>query len=179
MRCSPQSASRSTAADADAEHLAHRGLEVVPLELGIVQPFLGGRAHLVPAMHGHGWIGRAMGAGVGYVLSVPGHPSLYLSGDTVLTPDVEAALSAHRPEVSVVHAGGASLDFGPPILMSLEEVVRFVRLAPGAVFATHLEALNHCPTTRAMLSEALQSAGLLGKVRIPMDGEALTFDESR
>jgi len=162
-------------APGDAAHLARRGLRAIPLAAGVTHGVLGGQIRTVPATHGHGLVGAMMGAGVGYLLAFPGEPSLYLSGDTVLTGAVEAVLRDHRPELSVVHAGGASLDVGRPILMTVEEVVSFVRLAPGVVIATHLEALNHCPTTRVALREALERADLAHKVRIPADGEQLAF----
>ena len=65
------------------------------------------------------------------------------------------------------------LDVGRPILMDLDEILEFVRLAPGAVVATHMEALNHCPTTREDLRVAVEHAGLAHRVRIPRDGEVV------
>ncbi len=50
-------------------------------------------------------------------------------------------------------SGSASLDISDPILMPLEELVTFVRTAPNIVIANHLEALNHCPTTREQLKK--------------------------
>jgi hypothetical protein len=43
------------------------------------------------------------------------------------------------------------------------------------VIANHLEALNHCPVTRAQLQDVLDKAGLLIKTIIPQDGETLTM----
>lgn len=161
----------------DAPHLRRRGIAAVALTPGGDEPFLGGHIRVVAATHGHGFIARLMGAGAGYVLRFPGEPTLYLSGDTVLTDAVAAVLRDVRPDVSVVHAGGASLDVGKPILMTLDEITEFVRLAaPGVVVATHLEALNHCPTTRADVAAAVERAGASDRVRIPADGETLTFD---
>ncbi len=40
----------------------------------------------------------------------------------------------------------------------------------------HLEALNHCPTTRPQLRQALEDSDLLSKTHIPEDGETLTID---
>ena len=48
-------------------------------------------------------------------------------------------------------------------------------MAPGKVFANHLEALNHCPTTRNQLQQELQKHQLLNKVWIPNDGESLQY----
>jgi len=43
------------------------------------------------------------------------------------------------------------------------------------VIAVHMEALNHCPTTRAQFREAVAGAGLAGKVRVPADGQVLVI----
>ncbi len=43
----------------------------------------------------------------------------------------------------------------------------------ACVIANHLEALNHCPTTRVELRNWLESEGLSGKVPIPRDGETI------
>jgi hypothetical protein len=73
-----------------------------------------------------------------------------------------------------LHSGGAQLDIGPPILMTLEEQIEFVRLAPGRVIAVHLEALDHCGITRAKLGDALKEAGALDYVDIPADGQTIS-----
>ena len=39
--------------------------------------------------------------------------------------------------------------------------------------ANHLEAVNHCPTTRTQLREKLAENGLLEKTFIPNDGEVI------
>jgi len=139
---------------------------------------LGGELTSVPALHGRGLVGRMMGPGVGFLLRLPGEPSLYLSGDTVLTDDVRAALERERPDVAILHSGGAQLDIGSPILMTLEEQLEFVRLAPGRVIAVHLEALDHCGITRANLKEALKAAGALDYVDIPADGQTISVSRT-
>jgi hypothetical protein len=86
-------------------------------------------------------------------------------------------LTDRRPDVAVMHAGSASTDVGRPILMPIDELLEFVRLAPGLVVANHLEALNHCPTTRAQLSAELAKAGLRDRVLIPNDGETIELGD--
>ena len=143
------------------------------LEFWKPQPLLGGEIIAVPAQHGHTWVHRLMANGAGYVISLPNEPSVYISGDTVYTPDVERALTELKPDIAVVAAGTATLDISKPILMTLDEIVRFVETAPGKVIANHLEALNHCPTTRASLKDELERRGLLDKVMIPEDVESM------
>ncbi|MBY5992940.1 MBL fold metallo-hydrolase [Ferrimonas balearica] len=139
------------------------------------QPFLGGTITAVPAQHGHGWIHRVMANGIGFYLELPGEPSLYISGDTVLTDDVRRALIELKPDIAILAAGQAQMDVGQPLLMAGQELVEFVRLAPGSVVANHMEALNHCPVDRPTLAKMMSEAGLASRVRIPADGQTLAF----
>ncbi len=115
-----------------------------------------GKVIAVPAQHGHGWIHHLMANGAGLFLQPPGEPSVYISGDTVYTRDVERALNELKPDIAVVASGCASLDMGGPILMPMDEIITCIRKAPGRVVANHLEALNHCPMTREQLKEELE-----------------------
>lgn len=160
----------------DAGYLAERGLNIQPLpENHEQQPnaFLGGKIRTVRCTHGRGWIAKLMEHGVGYLIEMPGEPSVYLAGDTLLTPAVREFVLRHQPQVCVVPAGGARLDLGSEIIMGIEEVIEFTRLAQGAVVANHLEALSHCPVTRSALADAARQAGV--ELLIPEDGEVLDF----
>lgn len=139
-------------------------------------PFLDGRITAVPARHGHGWISRFMSNGAGFYLALPGQPSVYTCGDTVFTKDVARALTQLKPDIAVVAGGSAQMDIGGPILMPMEDIVQFIEMAPGRVVVNHLEALNHCPTSRIQLREELSESGLLSKTLIPEDGQTLVFD---
>lgn len=124
--------------------------------------------------HGTGEIGAQLAPVSGFVVRAEGSPSLYVAGDTIWCEEVEEALLAHRPDVVVVNAGAAQFLEGDPITMTAEDVVRVCRAAPEArVIATHMEAINHCPLTRAALAEALEDHGLSDRVGIPADGETL------
>lgn len=160
----------------DSRYLARRHIDARALKLGEQNEFLGGSITPVRARHGHGWIAALMGPGVGYFIEMPGEPSLYIAGDTVMTDDVRRTLTRLRPDIAIVAAGNASVDIGKPILMSLDEVMEFARLAPGRVVANHLEALNHCPISRTQLREVSKRAGLEAKIEIPADGEVLHFE---
>jgi L-ascorbate metabolism protein UlaG (beta-lactamase superfamily) len=162
----------------DAPSLKKRGLHVfAALDYWQAVPFLGGAITAVPAMHGRGWVHHLMANGAGYFLRLPGEPSLYISGDTVYTEDVDRVLAELKPAIAVVAAGSASLDVGRPILMDMEEILAMVERAPGKVVANHLEALNHCPTTRIRLKKELDRRGLSAKVWIPQDGDSLMIGE--
>lgn len=161
----------------DEEHLRQRGLNVAPLMDGhhAPQPFLGGQIRTVRCRHGKGLVSLMMEHGVGYFIEMPGEPSLYLSGDTILTQEVLDFLAQHQPDVCVVPAGGARFDLGHEIIMGIEEVLRFTAATRGIVVANHLEALSHCPVQRATLQGEAQRAGLSHRLLVPADGQTLTY----
>jgi L-ascorbate metabolism protein UlaG (beta-lactamase superfamily) len=159
----------------DASYLRKRGLNVQELDAnhrdGV--PFLGGTIRTLRCIHGRGLVGRLMEHGVGYLIELPGEPSLFLAGDTVMNSDLREFVAQYQPDVSVLPAGGARFDIGGEILMNPAEVVEFARIAHGMVVANHLEALSHCPVTRGEMSEAARHAGLLARLTIPRDGETV------
>ena len=136
-------------------------------------PYKGGKITAIPAQHGYGWVHHLMANGAGFFIELPDEPSLYISGDTIFTPEVKRALTQLQPDIAVVAAGSASLDIGDSLLMSPEGILSFIQTAPGKVIANHMEALNHCPTTRTKLKQMIKKVGLEQKVWIPEDGEAI------
>jgi L-ascorbate metabolism protein UlaG (beta-lactamase superfamily) len=161
----------------DAPYLRQRGLNVQALPEQHKQglSFMGGHLQTVPCTHGLGWVGKLMEHGVGYYLRLPGEPSLYLAGDTVLTAAVRDFVVLQQPSVSVVPAGGAQFDVGGEIIMGVDDVMAYAQLASGAVVANHLEALSHCEVQRSQLAAAAQQAGIAHRLHIPSDGETLVF----
>ncbi len=162
----------------DAPYLKKHGISVMAA-LKYWQPVevFGGSVMAVPALHGHSWMHNLMANGAGLFLKLPDEPSIYISGDTVYTSDVQRMLTEFKPDFAVMASGSASLDVGGPILMPMEELITFVRNAPKKVIANHLEALNHCPTTRLQLKQELEKNGLTSKVIIPEDGETITIEK--
>lgn len=158
----------------DSSYLEKRDLNVMTkLEFWKEHNFTDGKIIAVPAKHGHSWMHNFMANGAGLYLELPNEPSIYISGDTVLTNDVKKALKEFNPDITVVAAGNASLDVGGDILMSMEELIEFIQLSPNKVIANHLEALNHCPITREKIKNELLKNNLLDKVYIPKDGEII------
>ena len=160
----------------DAAYLAQRGLQVLPLAGEGRRPFaLGGQVTPVACTHGRGWVARFMEHGHGYLLELPGEPSVYLAGDTVLTPPVRDCLQRLHPGVAVLPAGGARFDLGADILMDAAEVAQAAALTTGAVVVNHLEALDHCPTTRAQVHALAQRGGWAHRLWVPEDGECREY----
>lgn len=160
----------------DEVELKKRGLNVVQA-LDYWQPtsFLGGKITGIPAVHGYGFVAKPMGNVMGFHIELPNEKSIYLSSDTIYTDDVHRVLTELKPNIAVVAAGSAQLDIFQPLLMRMDDILKFVKNAPNKVIANHLEAVNHCPTTRIGLREELKKINLSDKAFIPNDGESIDF----
>jgi L-ascorbate metabolism protein UlaG (beta-lactamase superfamily) len=159
----------------DEPYLKRRHINTIPLHINQRSEFLTGSITAFPTAHGHGLAGMLMRSGAGYFIELAGDKTIYINGDTVMTQTVSHVLNDLQPDISILNAGTAILDFGRPILMPINEQLDFMRAAPGIVIAVHLEAFNHCLTNRDMLKNAVSKAGLSGKVIIPADGELMEF----
>lgn len=160
----------------DENALSARGLNILQtLNYWEPQEFLGGKIIGIPAIHGYGFIAKFMGNVMGFHIELPNEKSIYISSDTIFTDHVQKVLVEFKPEIAVVACGTARLDIGQPLLMRMNDILKFVALAPKYVLANHLEALNHCPTKRSELRLALEENGLLDKVSIPEDGEIVSY----
>ena len=154
-----------------------KGLNIVQsIDYWKNSPFLGGTIEGIPARHGYGFVAKPMGNVMGYYIKLPNQKSIYLSSDTIYTNDVDKVLKEYKPSISVVACGTAQLDIFKPLLMSVDDILKFVKNTSGDVIANHLEAVNHCPTTREELRKELKKNGLFEKVSIPKDGEILSIN---
>lgn len=160
----------------DKVALKNKGLQVTQtVAYWEESQLLNGKIQGIPAVHGYGYIAKPMGNVMGFYLELPDEPSLYLSSDTIYTEDVHKVLIQMQPDIAVVACGSAQLDFFQPLLMRMDDILRFVKNAPKHVLANHLEAVNHCPTTRDQLRKNLENQGLSEKVFIPNDGDSKAF----
>jgi len=137
--------------------------------------FLDGKIQGIPAVHGYGFVAKPMGNVMGFYIELPNEKSVYLSADTIYTEDVHQVLTQLKPEIAVVACGTAQLDVFQPLLMNMEDILKFVKNAPDQVIANHLEAVNHCPTKREDLRKAVNTLGLTEKIFIPKDGESKVY----
>ncbi len=155
--------------------LAKKSINVIQtLQFWKRQSFLNGSITGIPAKHGYGFIAKPMGIVMGFYIKFEDKTSIYISSDTIYTNDIDRVFEQLKPDVSVLAAGSAQFDFGGPLLMNHEDLIRFTKNAPGIVYANHMESVNHCPTTREKLKKLLKANQLIEKVYIPGDGE--TFE---
>ena len=129
-----------------------------------------------PVRHGRGEIGEQMAPASGFVLAADGEPKLYVAGDSIWCNEVAEVLGREQPHVTVVNAGAAQFVQGGPITMDGADVADLTQGAPWTqVVAVHMEAINHCLLTRDELRRQLGRMGQLAWVKVPADGEELTF----
>ena len=160
----------------DEKALLKKGLNVVQVvDYWKRNDFLGGHIEGIPARHGYGFVAKPAGPVMGFYIELPHQPTVYISSDTIYTNEVGKVLKAYNPSISVLATGSAQFDIFQPLLMHMEDILRFIQDAPGKVIANHMEAVNHCPTTRNQLGKEVQAIGLIDKVLIPYDGEVMTF----
>jgi len=160
----------------DEKILKKKGLSIAnALSYKKKTSFLGGSIEGIPAKHGYGFVAKPMGNVMGFYIELTNKPSIYISSDTIYTTAVDEVLKQYKPAISVVAAGSAQFDLFRPVLMTMDDILTFVRNAPGKVVANHLESINHCPTTRKELRETLKKHGLSEKVSIPLDGEVIAY----
>lgn len=142
--------------------------------------------HQVFARHGKGRIGDMMGGVNGLIFEAEGEPTIYWAGDTILDKGGEIAdiLTRFKPDIIIAHTGG-------PLIEALSSEILLMDAAQGRLFfemantanpnveivAIHMEALDHCFSTRADLRAAVSSLDetLRSRVHIPADGDVLTF----
>lgn len=161
----------------DEAFLTNKGLKVHELETSLDNCFLGGSIELVSCMHGKGIIGMMMAHGYGYHITLPGEPSIYITGDTILTNEVEEFVSRTQPDIIVLPAGGANFDLGGEIIMGLSEAIEMGKLSSGKLIANHLEALDHCPVSRHSIQFEIKIRGWERRFLIPDDGESINFNQ--
>lgn len=129
--------------------------------------------------HGSGEIGKKMGSVSGFVLKAENQPTVYIIGDSIWTEEVEQALIKYKPDVIVANTGGAKFPGfeDNPILMDEDQAVSLIKASGKAkIIAVHMEALDHCHTTRNSLQQKAEALNLNSdKLHIPLDGEKISF----
>lgn len=132
--------------------------------------------------HGRGKLGEMMGASSGYVLKADGQPTLYVMGDCVWNEVTQKAVKEHQPEYIVVNSGGAILPpmskTDGPIIPNEAETMQIIDDCPANTrfIAVHMDAIDHCQTTRAILrNEARHHGTDMSRLIIPEDGESITL----
>jgi L-ascorbate metabolism protein UlaG (beta-lactamase superfamily) len=130
-----------------------------------------------PAQHGTGQWAERMGNVSGFIFRAAGEPTIYWAGDTIWYEPVAEVIQREQPNIIITHSGGAHFGDNSVIVMDIAQTIAVCEAAPQAtVIAIHLEALDHCPTTRADLRAQAAAADIsVSQLRIPANGETLEF----
>jgi L-ascorbate metabolism protein UlaG (beta-lactamase superfamily) len=150
--------------------------------LGDDSEFRGVRLSPVMGQHGSethmAMLGARLGETVGVVLRREGAKTVYIAGDTIWTPDVDAAIAAYRPDVIVLNTGYAQIaGFEGSIIMGKDDLGRAYHAAPGAtIIGIHMEAFNHMTHSRRDLHDYVAQNGMdAERVLVPQDGQEYRF----
>lgn len=130
--------------------------------------------------HGKGTIKEMMGEVSGFVLKADGEPTVYVVGDCLWTDEIKANINKYQPDWVVINTGGAiipalSPEFGT-LIMNEKDVVRMIKESPEKCrfIAVHMDAIDHCQTTRSILRNEADKEGISKeKLIIPADGETI------
>jgi L-ascorbate metabolism protein UlaG (beta-lactamase superfamily) len=135
--------------------------------------------HRVEGKHGSGKVLEMMGKTSGFILMAKNQPTIYIVGDTIWNEDIKKDIEKFKPDYIIVNSGGALIKgFGDtPIIMNEMQTMALIAASGKAkVIAVHMNALDHCFTTRAVLKKKAAELKIgKDKLIIPDDGEKLTI----
>lgn len=140
------------------------------------------RIRRIGGHHGFGKLGKMMGPVSGYLLRAEGYPAVFLMGDCCREEKIMEFIEKEKPDYTVVNSGGAvfpelSKDFGA-IIPDECDVIRMMEQSPAQCkfIAVHMDAIDHCQTTRAILrNEARHRHADPARLLIPEDGETIAL----
>jgi L-ascorbate metabolism protein UlaG (beta-lactamase superfamily) len=141
------------------------------------QEWHGIQLHRLEAEHGSGEVLKMMGKTSGFVLQAKNQPTIYIVGDAIWTDEIKQNIAHYKPDYIVVNSGGARITGfeNTPILMDEEQTMALLEASGKAkVIAVHMDALDHCRTSRASLRQKANGLHIsTKKLLIPQDGETV------
>lgn len=136
------------------------------------------------AQHGVGRILDNMEATSGFVLKANNQPTIYIIGDAVWTQEIYDNIKRYKPDCIVVNSGGAIIPpqeewRATPIIMDERQTMALLQESGDIpVIAVHMDAVDHCMTTRDVLrKEARKFKVSPEKLIIPADGEIVRLNK--
>jgi L-ascorbate metabolism protein UlaG (beta-lactamase superfamily) len=132
----------------------------------------------VPARHGPRFTPQVSQV-TGFLLAAAGEPTVWISGDTVLSPELRAALPTLRADVAIIHCGGVTFPKAPifgrmVFTFDADHVVEAIGLLePRVIIPVHRSGWAHFEP-EADLRGAIKAAGLESRTRFLELGESTT-----
>ena len=173
-------AGRTLTTTAGAQRLGGNATGLEPWEsLEVGRP--GGRTltiTAVPAQHGPDGTDHLTGPVIGFVLTAPDVPTLYVSGDNASVDVVRTIADRVGPiELAVLFAGGVSIPHrfdGAYLTLSADRAVEAARaLGARAIVPVHFEGWAHFTQGADDLRTAFASAGLGDRLVVPEAGDTV------
>lgn len=123
--------------------------------------------------HGPDHMLEGLGEVSGFILQAESYPTIYIVGDCLWDEEIKSNIKKYNPDIIITNSGGAQWG-GDTILMDENSTTALAKFAPNAkVIAVHMEALDHCKTTRKMMAEKAKEEKV--EIIIPQDGEIVKF----
>ncbi|WP_417553601.1 MBL fold metallo-hydrolase [Marinomonas fungiae] len=124
----------------------------------------------------HEQMAEILGEVTGVIFNHADEDKLYIVGDTIWVPQVEAIMKREQPGVVILNTGWAHvLGFGP-IIMGKEDVLKTHNVLPEAkIVATHMGAVNHALVTAQEMRDYVSALSLNDFVFVPEDGETIAL----
>ncbi|WP_282637352.1 MBL fold metallo-hydrolase [Sphingobacterium thalpophilum] len=133
--------------------------------------------HRIEGQHGSGEVLKMMGKTSGFVLQAENQPTVYIVGDAIWTEDIKKTIKKFKPDYIIVNSGGARIQGfeNVPIIMDEAQTMALISESGKAkVIAVHMDALDHCRTTRSSLKDKAANLKIgPDKLMIPEDGEVI------
>jgi len=127
--------------------------------------------------HGSEEVLSHMGTVSGFILKAENQPTVYIVGDSIYTDEVKENINAYQPDYIIVNAGGAVMPGYEKniILMDEKETIALLNDSGEAkVIAVHMEAIDHCRTTRTSLRNRADEFLIPNqRLLIPEDGQTI------
>ncbi|MCX2473513.1 MBL fold metallo-hydrolase [Pedobacter sp. MC2016-05] len=131
--------------------------------------------------HGSGKVLEMMGKTSGFILSAKGEPTIYIMGDAIWNDQIRDNINRIKPDIIVVNSGGAQIKGfeNVPIIMDEKQTMKLVSSSGKAkVIAVHMDALDHCRTTRLVLKAEVEKNNIPNdKLVILKDTEILNLSK--
>jgi len=135
----------------------------------------------IEGKHGSGKVLEMMGKTSGFALQAKNQPTIYIVGDTIWNEDIKNDIKKFKPDYIIVNSGGARIKGfeDTPIIMNEKQTMALIAASGKAkVIAVHMDALDHCFTTRAILKKKATELKIgKDKLIIPEDGEKMTLSQ--
>lgn len=127
--------------------------------------------------HGSGEVLEMMGKTSGFILKAKNQPTVYIVGDAIWTDEIKKNIKKFKPDYIVVNSGGALIKGfeNTPIIMNEAQTMTLIGGSGKAkVIAVHMDALDHCRTTRSSLRKKADQLNISkDKLIIPQDAEVI------